>query len=74
LPVEGSIATDSSPSPTRAGLPVLGSITPRLLKGAMTCGCVHVAPPSVDLTKASCWLLRVPCLGVLGWTIRSVKS
>src|SRR5690349_14433225 len=40
----------------------------------MICGCVQVAPPSVDFTKASCWLLRVPCFGVLGDTIRLAKS
>src|SRR2546429_9926805 len=40
----------------------------------MTCGCVQVAPPSVDLTNASCALLRAPRNGVLGGTIRSVKS
>src|SRR5207248_9737484 len=70
--IAGSMATSSSPSPTRAGLPVLGSTTPTLLKGAITCGCVQVEPPSVDLTNASCALLRVPWKGVLGCRIRSV--
>jgi len=41
-------------------------MTPTLLNGAITCGCVQVAPPSVDLTKASCALLRVPWNAVLG--------
>ena len=44
----------------------MGSTTPRLLKGAITCGCVQVEPPSVDLTNASCALLCVPWKGVLG--------
>src|SRR5690348_6344739 len=69
-----SMATSSSPSPTRRSWPVFGSWTPRLLKGAMICGCVQWSPPSVDLTNASWALLCVPRKGVLGEMIRSVKS
>src|SRR4029077_12066270 len=68
------MATSCRPSPTRARLPVLGSTTPAALKGAITWGAVQVAPPSVDLTNASWALLATPRNGVLGGTIRSVKS
>src|SRR6266851_8391356 len=71
---EPSMATSCRPSPTRACLPVLGSITPAALKGAITWGDVHVAPPSVDFTNASSARLATPLNGVLGGTIRSVKS
>src|SRR4029077_10924834 len=57
-----------------ARLPVLGSTTPAALKGAITWGAVQVVPPSVDLTNASWALLATPRNGVLGGTIRSVKS
>src|SRR4029077_2229513 len=49
-------------------------MAPAAWNGAITCGEVQVVPPSVDLTKASSALLAVPCLGVFGGTIRSVKS
>ena len=52
----------------------LGSITPRLLNAAMTCGADQLSPPSVDFIKASWSFDRAPWRGVLGLTMRSVKS
>src|SRR5258708_38038933 len=68
------MATSCKPSPTRARAPVLGSMTPAALNGAITCGDVQVAPPSIDLTNASSAWLAAPWNGGFGGTIRSGKS